>query len=535
LVAVLTKQMGAYFPELKIQRQLITNVIKEEENSFLRTLDQGLVLLDGIIKNTQGTEVSGKKAFELFDTYGFPIDLTALILSEKKMTLDEEEFETELKKQKARSRAASVVETDDWVILYGDDDEEEFVGYDTLKAKVRITRYRKVSSKKDGDMYQLVFNLTPFYPEGGGQVGDKGYLEKEDGSTVYIVDTKKENNLIIHFAKSLPKNLTGTFNVVVDEKQRFRTACNHTATHLLHQALREVLGEHVEQKGSAVHSKHLRFDFSHFAKLTVDELTAVEDFVNARIENKLPLQEFRNIPMETAMDKGAMALFGEKYGDTVRAIQYGQSVELCGGTHVQNTGDIWHFRIQSESAIASGIRRIEAITGDAMKTEFSENNRTLFQIKELVKNSKNPADQVLGLIEDNAKLRKQIEQLLKEKAKNAAAGLANETELINGVNFLAKKLELDQNSIKDLANDLGNKIENLFLIIGSETDGKAFLTCYISKNLVAEKQLNAGLVVRELGKLIQGGGGGQPFFASAGGKNPAGIEEALKQAKDYIK
>ncbi|SNR62713.1 alanyl-tRNA synthetase [Lutibacter agarilyticus] len=534
LVAVLTKQMGTYFPELKTQRQLITNVIKEEENSFLRTLDQGLVLLDGIIKNTQGTEVSGKKAFELFDTYGFPIDLTALILSEKKMTLNEEEFETELKKQKARSRAASVVETDDWVILDENDDEEEFVGYDTLTAKVKITRYRKVSSKKDGDMYQLVFNLTPFYPEGGGQVGDKGYLEKEDGSTVYIVNTKKENNLIIHFTKSLPKDLSGTFNVAVDEKQRFRTACNHTATHLLHQALREVLGEHVEQKGSAVHSKHLRFDFSHFSKLSVDELTAVEDFVNARIENKLPLQEFRNIPMETALEKGAMALFGEKYGDTVRAIQYGQSVELCGGTHVQNTGDIWYFRIQTESAIASGIRRIEAITGDAMKTEFSENNRTLFQIKELVKNSKNPAEQVLNLIEDNTKLKKQIDQLLKEKAKSAAAGLVNETELINGIHFLAKKLELDQNSIKDLANDLGNKIENLFLIIGSEAEGKAFLTCYISKNLVAEKKLNAGLVVRELGKLIQGGGGGQPFFASAGGKNPSGIEEALKQAKNYI-
>ncbi len=534
LVVVLAKQMGDYFPELKKQRQLITNVIKEEENSFLRTLDQGLVLLDGIIKDTQGTEVSGKKAFELFDTYGFPIDLTALILSEKEMTLNEEEFKVELKKQKDRSKAASVIETDDWVILYEDDDEEEFIGYDTLSAKVKITRYRKVTSKKDGDMYQLVFNMTPFYPEGGGQVGDKGYLEKSDGSTVYIVDTKKENNLIIHFAKSLPKNPRETFNVVVDEKQRFRTACNHTATHLLHQALREVLGEHVEQKGSAVHSKHLRFDFSHFAKLTVDELTYVEDFVNARIENKLPLQEFRNIPKEVAEEKGAMALFGEKYGDTVRAIQFGQSVELCGGTHVQNTSDLWYFRIQTESAIASGIRRIEAITGDAMKTQFSENNRDLFQIKDLVKNSKKPVETVLNLIEDNNKLKKQVEQLLKEKAKNAAAGLVNETELINGVNFLAKKLDIDQNSIKDLANDLGNKVENLFLLIGNESNGKAFLTCYISKNLVTEKELNAGQIVRELGKYIQGGGGGQPFLATAGGKNPDGIAEALLKGKDYI-
>ncbi len=534
LVVVLAKQMGDYFPELKRERQLITNVIKEEENSFLRTLDQGLGLLDGIIKDTQGTEVSGNKAFELFDTYGFPIDLTALILSEKGMTINLEDFEIELKKQKVRSKAASVVETDDWVILYEDDDEEEFIGYDTLSAKIKITRYRKVTSKKDGDMYQLVFNMTPFYPEGGGQVGDKGYLEKSDGSTVYIVDTKKENNLIIHFAKTLPKNPTEIFNVVVDEKQRFRTACNHTATHLLHQALREVLGEHVEQKGSAVHSKHLRFDFSHFSKLTVDELTYVEDFVNARIENKLPLQEFRNIPKATAEEKGAMALFGEKYGDTVRAIQFGKSVELCGGTHVQNTGDLWYFRIQTESAIASGIRRIEAITGDAMKTEFSGNNRAIFQIKELVKNSKKPVETVLSLIKENNKLKKQVEQLLKEKAKGAAAGLINETELINGINFLAKKLDLDQNSVKDLANNLGNKIDNLFLLIGTESNGKAFLTCYISKNLVAEKQLDAGKIIRELGKYIQGGGGGQAFFATAGGKNPGGLSEALSKGKDFI-
>ena len=533
LIAVLTKQMGDYFPELKKQRQLIVNVIKEEENSFLRTLDQGLILLDGIIKNSPESEISGKKAFELFDTYGFPIDLTALILSEKGLTLNLDEFETELKKQKERSKAASVIETDDWVILHEDNDEE-FIGYDTLTAKVKITRYRKVTSKKEGDLYQLVFNLTPFYAEGGGQVGDKGYLEKNDGSVVYIIDTRKENNLTIHFAKSLPKNLTETFTVVVDEKQRFRTASNHTATHLLHQALREVLGDHVEQKGSAVHSKHLRFDFSHFAKLTIDELTSVEDFVNARIENKLPLQEFRNIPKAVAEEKGAMALFGEKYGDTVRAIQFGKSIELCGGTHVQNTSDLWYFRIQTESAIASGIRRIEAITGDAMKTQFSENNRDLFQIKDLVKNSKKPVETVLTLIEDNQKLRKQVDQLLKEKAKSTAAILLKETELINGINFLAKKLDLDQNSVKDLANNLGNKINNLFLLIGNESNGKAFLTCYISKNLVEERSLNAGQIVRELGEYIQGGGGGQAFLATAGGKNPSGISEALEAGKNYI-
>ena len=305
LVNMLSKQMGNYFPELKAQKQLITNVIKEEEISFLHTLEQGLVLLDGIIKNTSGKEVSGKKAFQLFDTYGFPIDLTSLILSEKGMTLNEKEFDEELAKQKNRSRAASTVETEDWVII-NEDNEEEFIGYDLLEANVKITRYRKISTKKDGDLYQLVFNLTPFYAEGGGQVGDKGYIEVSNGNVIYIVDTKKENNLIVHYAKSLPKNVQETFKVVVDEKQRLSTAKNHSATHLLQQALREVLGEHVEQKGSAVHSKSLRFDFSHFAKLTTDELLEVENFVNARIDNKLPLQEYRNIPMNEALNKGAI-------------------------------------------------------------------------------------------------------------------------------------------------------------------------------------------------------------------------------------
>ena len=533
LVNTLSKQMSTYFPELKAQKQLMTNVIKEEEISFLRTLDQGLILLDGIIKNTKGKEVSGKKAFELFDTYGFPIDLTALILSEKEMTLNEAAFNAELEKQKNRSRAAAVVETDDWVII-NDHTEEEFMGYDTLEATIKITRYRKISSKKDGDLYQLVFNMTPFYPEGGGQVGDKGYLEENNGNVIYIVDTKKENNLIIHFAKNLPKDPLQSFKVIVDETQRLRTASNHTATHLLHQALREVLGEHVEQKGSAVHSKNLRFDFSHYSKLTVDELRAVEDFVNARIDTKIPLEEFRNIPMETALSKGAMALFGEKYGDTVRAVQFGKSIELCGGTHVQNTGDIWHFKITSESAIAAGIRRIEAITNDAAKDFYFENNRTFYEIKDLLKNPVNPQKAITDLQEENAVLKKQVENLLKEKAKNLSGDLIREIETINGINYLAKKLDLDQNAIKDLAFDLGNQIDNLFLLIGTEAEGKAFLTCFISKNLVADKQLNAGQVVRELGKLIQGGGGGQPFYATAGGRNPDGIEEALTKGKAYI-
>ncbi|WP_457616364.1 alanine--tRNA ligase [Lutibacter sp.] len=533
LVNTLSKQMGTYFPELKAQSQLITNVIKEEEHSFLRTLEQGLILLDGIIKNTNGTEVSGKKAFELYDTYGFPIDLTSLILSEKGMTLNEAEFNTELEKQKNRSRAAATVETDDWVVLMNDH-EEEFVGYDILETNVKITRYRKVSSKKDGDLYQLVFNLTPFYPEGGGQVGDKGYLEASNGNVIYIVDTKKENNLIIHFAKSLPKDPSQTFKAVVDRQQRYRTACNHSATHLLHQALREVLGTHVEQKGSAVHSKNLRFDFSHYAKLTADELQAVEDFVNARIDSKIPLKEYRNIPMETALEKGAMALFGEKYGDTVRAIQFGNSVELCGGTHVQNTGDIWYFKITSESAIAAGIRRIEAITNDAVKEYFSENNKAFTEIKNLLKNPKNPKKAILDLQEENNTLKKQVERLLKDKAKNLKGSLKNEIQNINGVHFLTKRIDLDQNTIKDLVFELGNEVGNLFVLIGTEANGKAMLTCYISKNLVETKKLDAGKVVRELGKLIHGGGGGQPFYATAGGRNPDGIDFALSEAKRYI-
>ncbi len=534
LVDILSKKMGSAFPELKTQKQLIENVIKEEEASFLRTLDQGLVLLNRIVDESKSITISGEKAFELYDTYGFPIDLTALILNEKGLTLDEKGFHEELQKQKARSRAASEMSTDDWTILV-DDADLEFVGYDSLEANVKITRYRKVTSKKDGEMFQLVFNKTPFYPEGGGQVGDKGYLEDIHGDVVYILDTKKENNIIIHFAKNLPEHINETFKAVVDGKQRYRTQCNHTATHLLHQALREVLGDHVEQKGSAVHSKSLRFDFSHFAKLTVEELRDVENFVNSRIDGKLPLQEGRNVSMKQAMDEGAMALFGEKYGDTVRTIRFGQSIELCGGTHVQNTADIWHFKIVSESAIAAGIRRIEAITNDAVKDFYFENNRAYFEMKDLLNNAKEPVKALLSLQEENAGLKKQIEALLKDKAKNLKGDLKNEFEDINGINFLAKKVDLDAAGMKDLCFELGSEFKNLFLLFGSEQDGKALLTSYISKELVSEKGLNAGQVVRELGKHIQGGGGGQPFFATAGGKNPKGIETALSEAKNYLK
>jgi alanyl-tRNA synthetase len=403
-----------------------------------------------------------------------------------------------------------------------------------LEANVKLTRYRKVVSKKDGEMYQLVFNLTPFYPEGGGQVGDKGYLEDIHGDVVYILDTKKENNVIIHFAKNLPKHIDETFKAVVDTKQRYRTECNHTATHLMHQALREILGTHVEQKGSAVHSKYLRFDFSHFSKMTDEELRDVENFVNARIEGKLDLHERRNIPMQVAIDEGAMALFGEKYGDTVRTIRFGKSMELCGGTHVKNTGDIWHFKIISEGAVAAGIRRIEAITNDAVKDYYQEHDKAFYEMKSLLNNSLEPVKALQNLQSENSDLKKQIENLLKDKAKNIKGDLKNELTEINGVQFLAKKLDLDASGIKDLSFELGSQYDNLFLLFGAENDGKALLSCYISKELVESKGLNAGTIVRELGKYIQGGGGGQPFFATAGGKNPAGIEEALEAGKKYI-
>ncbi len=534
LVKVLADTMGDSFPELREQRQLIENVVREEEHSFLKTLDQGLVLLDSILANSQGKQVDGRKAFELYDTYGFPIDLTALILGERGYTLDEKGFHSAMKKQKERSRAASEVSKEDWTVLT-DDHEQEFVGYDLLETHVKLVKYRKLISKKEGEQYQLVFNLTPFYPEGGGQVGDKGYLEAPNGDVIYILDTKRENNEIIHFSKDLPGNTRETFRAVVDGKQRQRTAANHTATHLLHQALREILGPHVEQKGSAVHSKYLRFDFSHFAKLTTDELQAVEHFVNARIESRLPLQENRNVPMEEALKQGAMALFGEKYGDSVRTIRFGQSIELCGGIHVKNTADIWYFKIRSEGAVAAGIRRIEAITSDAVKDFYIENDKVLVQIKELLHNPQDTAKSVEALQNENSRLKREVEILLKDKAKNLKADLLNTLEDVNGIKFLAQKVDLDAAGIKDLSFDMGSNRDNLFLLFATEQEGKALLSCYISKELVAKRNLNAGTIVRELGKYIQGGGGGQPFFATAGGKNPAGIEEALEKAKDYLK
>lgn len=533
LVDTLIKQMGGAFPELKKEKNLITNVIKEEETSFLRTLDQGLVLLDTVIENADSKTISGVKAFELYDTFGFPIDLTALILRERGYDLDEKGFEAALKKQKDRSRSATKIATGDWVEL-AQDTQEEFVGYDTLQTTVKIVKYRKVASKKDGEMYQLVFNLTPFYPEGGGQVGDKGYLEPSNGEVVYIVDTKKENNLIVHFSKNLPRKPQESFKAVVDNKQRSRSASNHSATHLLHQGLRKVLGTHVEQKGSMVHSGSLRFDFSHFSKLTDQEILEVQDFVNARIKEELPLEEKRNIPYQQAIEQGAIALFGEKYADAVRTIKFGNSMELCGGTHVSNTSSIWHFIITSEGAVASGIRRIEAITGDAAKQYFIDRSTAYSALQKSLNNAQDPVKAVTSMQQQNSALQKQVAQLLKEKAKNIKGDLKNEVIELNGVHFLTKELDLDAAGLKDLAFELGGEIDNLFILFGSKANNKALLTCYIDKQLVSSKGLDAGKIVRELGKHIQGGGGGQPFFATAGGTKPEGIAIALAQVKDYI-
>jgi alanyl-tRNA synthetase len=533
LVETLSTQMGGSFPEIRSQKALCTNVIREEENSFLRTLDQGLVLLDAVILNNPGTIIDGKKAFELYDTYGFPIDLTALILSEKGLELDEKVFQEQLQLQKQRSRAASKVTAGDWNVIL-EDDIQEFVGYDRLSYAVKIAKYRRVDSVKDGEIFQLVFNSTPFYGESGGQTGDKGYLESQNGDIIYIIDTKKENNQTIHLTKSLPTNLNETFTAIVDANQRARTSSNHTATHLLHQALRKVLGTHIEQKGSMVRNASLRFDFSHFAKVSDEEVKEVENFVNARIRQSLPLIEKRAIPKDQAIEEGAIALFGEKYGDLVRMIKFGDSVELCGGTHVANTSDIWHFKIVSEGAVASGIRRIEAITSEAAKDFFESQLHSFYEIKEVLKNAQDPVKAIQSLQEENAQLKKQMESLLKDKAKNMKGELAQELQNINGVQFLAKQVDLTPEGAKDLAYELGNLGKNIFLVLATAEEGKPTLTCYISKELVAEKGLNAGQVVRELGKFIQGGGGGQPFFATAGGKNAAGITEALAKAKDFL-
>jgi alanyl-tRNA synthetase len=537
LVETLSQQMGDAFEELKSQKKLIENVIKEEEISFLRTLENGLSLLDSMIasiKNDGSDTLKGSKAFELNDTYGFPKELTRLILNEQGLNMDEEGFQQSLEKQQNKSRQASTTETSDWVEV-SEDDTQEFIGYDTLEANVRIVKYRKVNTVKDGDLYQLIFNMTPFYGESGGQSGDKGYLESQESDTVYIIDTLKENGQILHIAKNLPKHIEGYHKLVVDKNYRAQSSANHTATHLLHQALRKILGTHVEQKGSMVRSGSLRFDFSHFSRVTAEELVEIEAFVNARIHEQLGLEENRNNTYETAIKEGAIGLFGEKYGDVVRTIKFGESQELCGGTHVKNTGDIWHFKITNETAVASGIRRIEAISSTAVKDYFTEQSKALEEIKALINSpAKSPLLSIEQMMEENNKLKKEIESLKKDKAKDLKGDLIKSAEVIDGVTYIAANVDLDPKVIKELVFQIDQEVESLFIILGAENEGKATLTVLISKEVASNKNLNAGQIVRELGKFIQGGGGGQPHFATAGGKNPAGLNEALETSREYF-
>jgi len=529
LVNILSQKLGDNFPEINSQKQLIENVIKEEELSFLRTLDQGLVKLDQIVKSSSDKTISGKKAFELYDTYGFPIDLTSLILSEKDLQLDIKGFNKELQIQKDRSKSANESSSEDWTVLI-DDPIQEFVGYEILTTKLKIAKYRKVYSKKDGDLFHLVFNITPFYAEGGGQVGDKGQLKSTNGDITYILDTIKENNVTIHFTKELPKNINDLFTAVVDSKLRKRIESNHSATHLLHQALRQILGNHVEQKGSSVQSKNLRFDFSHYEKISDIQLSLVESFVNSKIDDQISLIENREVPMQDAIDNGAIALFGEKYDDVVRTIKFGDSVELCGGTHVKNTAEIWQFKIKSEGAIASGIRRIEAITGSAVKDYYNQSIIQLAEIRKSLNNTKNPVDSLVELKNENLKLKKQLEALSNDKLHNLKDSLINELKNVNGVNFLVKKVDLDVSNIKKLSFELGSKHKNLFIIFMAENNSKANIVCYISKQLVQSKGFDAREEIKKLSPLINGSGGGQNFFATAGGSDTSGIAEALKQA-----
>ena len=535
LIEVLKETMGEAFPELASQQNLIEKVIKEEEESFLRTLSTGIKLLDDIIskaKNDSAKEITGKDAFVLYDTYGFPLDLTELITRENGLGVDEKGFAVEMQAQKDRSRNAAAQETDDWVELRKIE-KTEFLGYDRLEAEIRIARYRKVTQKKKA-FYQLVFDQTPFYGESGGQVGDLGYIEF-DGVRTRIFDTQKENNLIVHLVEKLPENPGEYFQAVVDAGRRTNIANNHTATHLLHAALREVLGTHVEQKGSLVNADHLRFDFSHFQKMTDEEIAEVELRVNQKVRENAVRDENREATIEQAKEAGAMMLFGEKYGETVRTIRFGESLELCGGTHVDATGQIGIFKIVSESAIAAGVRRIEAITAAHAEKYINEQLGILKNIQEAIKGSNDVLGSVTSLVQQNSELSKKIEDFQRESMKIAKANLKSKILFERGVNIIAQKVDLDNSAlIKDLAFQLKGEIDNLFLVLGAEINGKPNLSVMISENIVEEKGLNAGQIVREAGKEIKGGGGGQPFYATAGGKDAAGLDAAIEKALSFL-
>jgi alanyl-tRNA synthetase len=532
LVPVLASQLQYVFPELQQQVDFVSKVIKEEEASFLNTLGSGLRKFAVITEDMKGNTIGGKEAFELLDTFGFPIDLTRLLASENGLLIDENGFEAELAKQKARSRQDANVQQGDWVVLQ-EDAESEFVGYDYQEGEVQITRYRTVKAK-DKEQYQLVFNYTPFYAESGGQVGDTGTVTHK-GEAIRIFDTKKENNLIVHWADKLPTNPSATFRASVDKQKRQYTELNHSATHLLQEALREVLGDHVQQKGSLVNQDVLRFDFSHFSKVTDEELAQVEQLVNERIRANFPLNERRTVPITEAKALGAMALFGEKYGDVVRVIQFGTSVELCGGTHVKATGEIGLLKITTETSVAAGIRRIEAVTGPGALAYINEK---LGQLEQITAISRNNADVVKGiqaLADENAALKKELEQATIAQANSLKDSLAKTVQHINGVNYIGATIDLtNADAVKGLAYNLKQEIPNLFLVLGTQVDGKAQLTIMIDDELVKTKGWKAGDLIRDWAKEIQGGGGGQPFYATAGGKNPAGLPKVLELAQAFL-
>jgi len=531
VVNELSNQLSDSYPELKSQIKIIENVIKEEEVSFLRTLEKGILKLNELILNSKKKKISGSSAFELFDTFGFPIDLTALILRENNMTFDSKEFDSFMSIQKNRSKSVSFSSSEEWVDV-NEFEETNFIGYDELNSKSKILKYRKSKNKKDELIFQIIFDKTPFYAEGGGQIGDSGVLNSD--SKIKILNTIKENETIIHLTNSLPKNLTKNFNLSVDKNKRFSSSCNHTATHLLHQALRSILGDHVQQKGSMVSDKYLRFDFSHFSKLSDKELEDVQDFVNQKIVDQLDLEENRNCSYLESINSGVIALFGEKYSDTVRSVKFGNSYELCGGTHVKNTGEIRSFIITSESAISTGIRRIEAISGTVAINYLIKQTNVLKEISSKVLNDKDPISALNKLKSQNISINKKLDKTNNELLNYYLKDLNNNLEIINSLNFCSLELTCDPGILKNLAFKAGKNIENLFLILCSIYDGKAYIICYISKNLTESNNLNAQEVVKQLGHLIDGSGGGQSFFATTTGKNISGIKNVILKSKELV-
>lgn len=529
LLPTLIDDMGEAYPELEAQKVLISRVMKEEEEAFLRTLSTGINLLDGVITDTRkhGKQIiSGKEAFTLFDTFGFPLDLTELICSEQDMSVDVVAFDAEMKKQKERARNAAAVETGDWNTLQHG--ETQFIGWDKTETTCHILRYRKITQKKNS-FYELVLDVTPFYAEMGGQVGDTGVLTNAE-ETIKIIDTKRENNLPIHICETLPQKPTAAFTAHINVEKRHASEANHTATHLLDQALREVLGTHVEQKGSLVTPDYLRFDFSHFQKVTSEELRQVEKIVNSHIREDLPLQEHRDMPIEEAKKLGAIALFGEKYGDRVRVVTFGQSTELCGGCHAASTGRIGLFHIQSESSVAAGVRRIEAVTGKAAEENCYVMQDMITSLRELMNSAKDLPAAVKKVLEDNTELKKQVAAYIKEQTDQMEKTLLKTAQLVNGVKVIKSLIQMPAESVKDLVFKLANDTQDsLLCVIGSTSNDKPLLTVMLSKDLVNEHHLNAGQLVREAAKLIQGGGGGAPHFATAGGRNADGLNAAINK------